>query len=239
VDITNSQKILVLIPAFNEGGHIGDVIEEVRRETSSFGAEVDILVVDDGSSDNTSSIAKAKGAQVIRLPLNNGIGVALQTGFRFALEAGYDTLIRVDGDGQHPARFIARLLEPVSAGRSDMVIGSRFIEGKGCKTSFFRRLGILWFSFLIRVLFHKQISDPTSGFQTMNKRVITLFTNQYASDYPEVEGIVHALENKLRIEETAIEMRPRLKGRSSIDWLRSIYYALKVTMVVLLSLIKE
>jgi glycosyltransferase involved in cell wall biosynthesis len=203
------------------------------------GHNFDILVVDDGSIDATSSVAAEKGTIVIRLPLNNGIGVALQTGFRFALEFDYHALIRIDADGQHPAKYIEPVLEPVLAGKSSLVIGSRFIDGPGYKASFLRRVGIIWFSILIRIFFRKGVSDPTSGFQAISRDLITLFSDQYASDYPEVEGIVFALKKGFDIEEVSIEMRDRVGGRSSIDWLRSIYYALKVTVVVLLALLKK
>jgi hypothetical protein len=237
--VANMKKILVLIPAFNEAGQIGDVVDDIRNELSRLGHEFDVLVVDDGSTDATSRAASEKGAIVIRLPLNNGIGVALQTGFRFALESDYHALIRLDADGQHPAQYIGRILEPVLAGKSDLVIGSRFIDGLGYKTSFLRRVGIIWFSFLIRLLFRKSVTDPTSGFQAISGELMTLFSEQYASDYPEVEGIVFALKKGFEIEEVAIEMRGRIGGRSSIDWLQSIYYALKVTVVMLLALLKK
>jgi glycosyltransferase involved in cell wall biosynthesis len=233
------KKILVLIPAFNEAGNIGDVIADIQNELSGLEHEFDILVVDDGSTDTTSSVAAEKGAIVIRLPLNNGIGVALQTGFRFALEFDYHPLIRLDADGQHPAQFIGRILAPVLAGKSSLVIGSRFIDAPGYKASFLRRVGIRWFSFLIRLFFRKDITDPTSGFQAMSGELMALFSSQYASDYPEVEGIVFALKRGFEIEEVAIEMKERIGGRSSIDWLRSIYYALKVTVVVILALLKK
>jgi hypothetical protein len=237
--VANMKRILVLIPAFNEAGHIGDVIDDIRNEISRLEREFDILVVDDGSTDATSSVAAEKGAIVIRLPLNNGIGVALQTGFRFALESDYLALVRLDADGQHPAQYIGRILEPVLANRSSLVIGSRFITGQGYKTSFFRRIGIIWFSFLIRLLFRKSVTDPTSGFQAISRELMTLFSEQYASDYPEVEGIVFALKKGFEIEEVAIEMKGRIGGRSSIDWLRSIYYALKVTVVMPLTLLRK
>lgn len=233
------KKILVLIPAFNEAGNIGGVIADIQNETSGLEHEFDILVIDDGSTDTTSSVAAEKGAIVIRLPLNNGIGVALQTGFRFALEFDYHSLIRLDADGQHPAEFIGRILAPVLAGKSSLVIGSRFIDAPGYKASFLRRVGIRWFSFLIRLFFRKDITDPTSGFQAMSGELIALFSSQYASDYPEVEGIVLALKRGFEIEEVAVEMKERIGGRSSIDWLRSIYYPLKVTVVVISALLKK
>jgi glycosyltransferase involved in cell wall biosynthesis len=235
----NSKKILVLIPAFNEAENLGGVIKDIRGEMSGLGHEFDILVVDDGSTDGTASVAATSDALVIKLPLNGGIGVALQTGFKFALEYDYNTVVRLDADGQHPAAFIGNILASALSGQADLVIGSRFITGKGYQATPVRRVGIVWFSFLIRIFLGKVISDPTSGFQAINRRLLEMFAKQYASDYPEVEALVNVLKKGFKIEEVAIEMKTRMGGRSSIDWLRSIYYALKVTMIVFLALLRK
>ncbi len=234
-----SGKILVLIPAYNEAGNVGKVIDEARREMMALGFEFDVLVVDDGSTDDTSSVAKQKGAQVIRLPLNGGIGVALQTGFQFGLELDYHALVRLDADGQHPASFIGDILQPVLSDETDLCIGSRFMSDLGYQTSALRRLGIAWFSFLISLLFKKRISDPTSGFQAMNRRLIAQYCREYASDYPEVEALVTILKKGFTVKEVPIAMKERQGGRSSIDWAKSIYYALKVTTVSFVSLLRK
>ncbi|RJP15669.1 MAG: glycosyltransferase family 2 protein [Candidatus Abyssobacteria bacterium SURF_5] len=232
-------KILILIPAYNEAQNIGGVIDEIHREVSGLPYAFDVLVVDDGSSDNTAAIASASGAEAIRLPLNGGIGVALQTGFKFAHERDYSNLIRLDADGQHPPSFISSILDPVIRREADLCIGSRFLQGKGYQASKIRRLGISWFSFLIAILFNQRITDPTSGFQAMNRRLIALYAREYASDYPEVEAVANALGNGFRVIEAPIEMKERQSGKSSIDSLHSIYYAIKVTTKVIIYLLQR
>lgn len=234
-----TREILVLIPAFNEAENIGTVLDEARAKISALTHEFDVLVVDDGSSDETASVAEEKGAEVVRLPLNGGIGVALQTGFQFGIEFGYDYLVRIDADGQHPPGFIPDVLQPVLTGEADLAIGSRFIAGKGYRPSPMRRLGIAWFSFLLSAMFGKKISDPTSGFQAMNRKLMEMYSRRYASDYPEVEALVTALRRGYTVAEAPIVMKERQGGRSSIDWLQSIYYALKVTTVVLMSFLRK
>lgn len=236
---SGKEKILVLIPAFNEAENIGPVINETIRAMTALPHEFDVLVVDDGSADDTASLARAHGAEVIQLPLNGGIGVALQTGFKFAVERRYGALLRLDADGQHPPAFIADVLAPVLRKEADLCIGSRFLRGKGYQTSAVRRLGISWFSFLIAMLFKQRITDPTSGFQAVSERLAALYADEYASDYPEVEALVNALGKGFRVVEVPIEMKERQSGRSSIDWLHSIYYALKVSVKVFNSLLRR
>ncbi len=234
-----SNKILILIPAYNEADNIGTVIEEVRRDTSALPFGCDILVVDDGSTDDTSSVARSKKAEVITLPLNSGIGVAVQTGFKFATEAGHHALVRLDADGQHPPSFIGDVLKPVLSGEADLCIGSRFLSSGGSQPSMMRRLGIRWFSLLISVLFKKKISDPTSGFQAINRQLITLYSKRYASDYPEVEALVTVLRKGFKVKEVPIVMKERQGGKSSIDWLHSVYYAVKVTTITFTALLRR
>lgn len=232
-----SEKILILLPAYNEAGNVGLVIEGIRSEISRLDHEFEVLVVDDGSTDDTASVARQKGAQAIMLPLNAGIGVALQTGFKFALEFGYDAVVRLDADGQHMPSYIEAVLRPVLSGEADMCIGSRFLGGGGYQASGVRRLGIAWFSSLIRLMFKKRISDPTSGFQALSRRLMDVYSMNYASDYPEVEALVSALRNGFSVREVPIIMKERQSGRSSIDWFESVYYALKVTTITFASLL--
>ncbi len=231
--------MLVLIPAYNEAENIGGVIQEVLREIEGLPHEFDVLVVDDGSTDETTAVARARGAEVLKLPLNGGIGVALQAGFKFAVERGYRALLRLDADGQHPPVYISTVLAPVVNGEADLSIGSRFLQGRGYQGSTVRRLGISWFSSLIAALFRQRISDPTSGFQAMNRRLLSLYVREYASDYPEVEGVVNALAKGFRVVEVPIEMKERKSGKSSIDSLHSIYYAVKVTTKIFISLLHK
>ncbi|RJP64377.1 MAG: glycosyltransferase family 2 protein [Candidatus Abyssobacteria bacterium SURF_17] len=235
----SGKKILILVPAYNEADNIGRVLDEIIEHTGTLPHTFDILVVDDGSTDNTAEIVRAKGVEVISLPLNCGIGVALQTGFKFALESGHDILVRLDADGQHSPSSIGEILRPLMANEADLCIASRFINRQGYQASAVRRLGIAWFSFLISVFFRESVTDPTSGFQAMNRRLITLYSSQYASDYPEVEGLVNVLRNGLKVKEVSTVMKERQGGRSSIDWLQSVYYALKVTTVTFVSLLRR
>lgn len=236
---SSPRKLLILVPAYNEAENIGRVLDGILQQTASLPHAFDILVVDDGSADNTAEIARAKGVEVISLPLNCGIGVALQTGFKFALESGYDILVRLDADGQHSPSSISEILRPVMADQADLCIASRFIDREGYQASAIRRLGIAWFSFLISLLFKVKVTDPTSGFQAMNQRLIALYADQYASDYPEVEALVNLLRSGLRVKEVSTVMKERQAGQSSITWLQSIYYALKVTTVTFVSLLRR
>lgn len=222
-------KTMIVIPAYNEEKSIYDVVMSVK----SLGEKIDVLVVNDGSDDNTESRARKAGAKVINLPINLGIGGAVQTGYIYACRNNYDCVVQVDGDGQHNAKDLPALLAVIESGQADMAIGSRFIEKTGYKPSFFRKIGIKYFSRLVYLFTGRIIADTTSGYRAANKKVITLFAQYYPSDYPEVETIVYAAKNKLKIKEISVSMQYRKAGRSSITPLRSLYYALKVTSCIL------
>ncbi len=221
-------KRVVVVPAFNEEGSIGDVIDELRAVDPG----LEIVVVDDGSRDGTADAAEAKGARVLRLPFNLGIGGAVQTGYRYAHEHGFDLALRVDGDGQHdPAQFSV-LAGPVLAGHADIAVGSRFIAGKGFRSSRSRRQAIRILAWTVTVLVGGRVTDPTSGFQVANRRAIALFAAYYPHDYPEVEATVLAAKAGLRRAEVPVMMRERSAGRSSIGAVRSVYYMVKVMLAV-------
>ncbi len=224
--MSKAGKILVIIPAYNEEASIGRVIEEVRKHLS----EADILVVNDGSSDFTSSAARKKEALVLDLPYNLGIGGAVQTGCRYAFQHGYEFALRLDGDGQHHPQEGAKVLSPLLKGEADIVVGSRFISKEGYKSTFLRRMGIRFFSLLIRLITGGNIKDPTSGFNGMNKKGIELVSTKYSADYPEVEALIIARKRGLRIKEVPVIMKRRKKGKSSIDYLEAIYYMIKVSL---------
>jgi glycosyltransferase involved in cell wall biosynthesis len=223
-----TSRVLIVVPAFNEAGNVGRLLEEVR----ALPERVDVVVVDDGSLDGTGPAALNAGARVLRLPFNCGIGAAVQTGLRLALEDGYTYAVRLDGDGQHDPRTLPALLAPLEAGRADFVIGSRYIERHGFQSSPVRRLGSRWFSTLLRVLCGQSVSDPTSGLWAANRRAAEALAVEYASDYPEVDAILHLARDGCVIAEVPAAMRARGAGRSSIDGPRALYYMLKVTIAL-------
>lgn len=233
--MNNTRKILVVIPAYNEEASIGRVIEEVRN----YFPEVDILVVNDGSLDSTSSEARNKGALTLDLPYNLGIGGAVQTGCLYAFQHGYEFVLRLDGDGQHHPQEISKILCPLLEGKADIVIGSRFLSSEGYKSTFLRRMGISFFSFVIWLITGGNIKDPTSGFNGMNRKGIEFISFKYSSDYPEIEALILARKRGLRIREVPVIMKKREKGKSSIGQLEAIYYMIKVSISTLMGYIKK
>jgi glycosyltransferase involved in cell wall biosynthesis len=227
---------VAVVPARNEEDAVGRVVEELR----AFDPELDVVVIDDGSEDATAERAAAAGAAVVRLPYNLGIGGAVQTGFKYALEHGYETVIRLDGDGQHDPQQIPNLLAPLERDDADVVVGSRFADGGGdYRAPFARRAGIRWFARLVSLLTRQKLTDTTSGFQAVNARAIRLFAADYPHDYPEVEAAVMVVRHRLRILEVPARMRGRETGRSSITTLRSLYYAVKVTLALLVGVFRR
>jgi glycosyltransferase involved in cell wall biosynthesis len=231
---SSAQKILVIVPAFNECGNIGRTVEEIRKTVHG----VDVLVIDDGSADGTADEAREAGGLVISLPFNLGIGAAVQTGFKYAQEYQYDIAVQIDGDGQHDPAFLDKLIEPLRHDEADMAIGSRFLEGRGFQSTFGRRVGINFFVHLINVLTGAKISDPTSGFRAYNKKIIALFSEYYPHDFPEPEAIVVAQQMGMRIIELPVVMRAREAGNSSIRYFKTLYYMLKVTLAIVLHMIR-
>jgi glycosyltransferase involved in cell wall biosynthesis len=232
-------KVLVIIPAFNESAVIERTVREVLS-SSSPDLPLDILVIDDGSSDDTALRAQAAGARVARLPFNLGIGGAVQTGYRYAFLYGYDIAVQVDGDGQHDALHLKEVIRPVAEKRADMSIGSRFLSGKeGFRSSVIRRSGIKFFAFLIRLLTGLTIKDTTSGFRACGRRLIGVFASYYPHDYPEPEAIVVARRLGCSVVEVPVVMRPRSSGVSSIAFLKPVYYMLKVSGAILLHTLKD
>lgn len=226
-------RLLAIVPALNEAQVIGGVIQEIRQALP--GAE--ILVVDDGSTDATADIAAAAGARVARMPFNVGIGSAVQTGFRLAVGEGFDVAIQIDGDGQHPADQVPRLLAALAESDANYAIGTRFGGDGDYRPSFARRSGIVIFSRLVSILARQRITDTTSGLRAVDRKAFRLFAEHYPHDYPEVEAIILARRNGLRIVEVPVTMRQRAAGRSSISPIRSAYYMVKVTLAVLVQFI--
>jgi glycosyltransferase involved in cell wall biosynthesis len=225
-------RCLAIVPAYNEEAAIGEVVSEVRDYAPDF----EVLVVDDGSTDETAACAEEAGARVLRLPLNLGIGGAVQAGYMYAHERGFDVAVQVDGDGQHDARELGRLLEPVLADRADLAIGTRFSEPRAYRAPLVRRIGIGLFAALVSLRVRQRMTDTTSGFRAVNRRGIRLFAADYPHDYPEVEAVVTAARGNLRVCEVPVFMRPRTAGRSSITTFRSFYYVVKVLLALFVGL---
>lgn len=227
---------VAIVPAYGEEGVVGLVVAEIRN----FDPGLDVVVVDDGSADGTAASAAAAGAAVVRLPFNLGIGGAVQTGFKYALEHGYEIAVRLDGDGQHDPTELPKLLEPLARDEADVVVGSRFAGGGSeYRPPFARRAGIRWFARLVSLLTRQRLTDTTSGFQAVNARGIRLFAADYPHDYPEVEAAVMVVRHQLRIHEVPVRMRERELGSSSITTLRSLYYAVKVTLALLVGIFRR
>jgi glycosyltransferase involved in cell wall biosynthesis len=230
-------KILIIVPAYNEAGSIKHVITNIKNNISNS----DILVINDCSTDNTEEIAKSQNITVISLCNNLGIGGAMQTGYKYALENNYDVVVQIDGDGQHNPEFLNKLIEPIINNQCDICIGSRFInsESSSFKSSFYRRIGIKILRNLISTLIKQKITDPTSGFRSANKKVIELFSKNYPDDYPEPESLITLYNNNCTIKETPVEMNKRFMGKSSITSLDSVYYMIKVIIAILINKFKN
>jgi len=227
---------VAIVPALNEADTLPRVIDELR----AFDSGLDVVVVDDGSTDGTAAAAQAKGAVVLRLPFNLGIGGAVQTGFRYAYEHDYDLAVRVDGDGQHDPSQLGRVLEPVLRDEADIVVGSRFAAGpSGYRSSRTRRVGIRLLAWVVSRIVGRRVTDTTSGFQALNRRGIALFARDYPHDYPEVEATVMVFRHRLRLSEVPVSMRERGGGRSSITAVRSIYYMVKVLLAIFVGMFRR
>jgi glycosyltransferase involved in cell wall biosynthesis len=234
---SRARSCLAVVPAYNEGGSIVNVIDSLHQEAADF----DVIVIDDGSSDDTAARAAAAGVEVVRLPFNLGIGGAVQTGFLYALERGYDYMAQVDGDGQHEPADLATLLDVIRANPSlDMVCGSRFLSGENRYLApISRRTGIHVFAFVLSKIVGQPVTDPTSGFRLYNRRAISLFARDYPNDYPEVEAVLLLHAHRLRMAEVPVRMHQRGAGRSSITKGRSLYYMIKVSLALLVGLLRR
>jgi len=228
-------KILAIIPAFNEEENIRSVLKKIR----GLKPNIDVVVINDCSTDNTCSEAEKLDANVINLPVNLGIGGAVQTGYMYAHANGYDIAIQVDGDGQHDPEYIPMLLKPIIEDKFDLVIGSRFLGKSKFKSTFLRRIGIGILNILIFLMTFKKISDCTSGFRACNKKLIEIFQNKYPVDYPEPESIIIAQKFKMKITEVPVNMSERIGGKSSIKFIHSIYYMIKVSLAIIIDKFKK
>ncbi|WP_166241179.1 glycosyltransferase family 2 protein [Paenibacillus turpanensis] len=229
-------KVLVIIPAYNEEENIGLLLSKVIELRDVINME--ILVINDKSTDRTYEKCKEYNeVTIIDLPCNLGIGGAVQTGYKYAKKNNFDIAIQVDGDGQHDPRYIPDLVQLLE--NNDMVIGSRFIEKEGFQSTKLRRIGIKYFSSLIKLFTGSVITDPTSGYRACNRQVIELFSNRYPQDYPEPESILYLLRNRYRIKETPVLMNERTGGVSSINPIRSVYYMIKVSLAIFIDTLRK
>ena len=234
--MTNKSSYLAVVPAYNEAATIVDVVRAIRDRAPDF----DVLVVDDGSTDDTRMRAEAAGARVLHHPFNLGIGGAVQSGFVYALEYGYDYMVQVDGDGQHDPLEIQTLLDAMRLDPSlDMVCGSRFIKDLKYPAPISRRTGIHVFAFIVSRVVEQRVSDPTSGFRLYNRRAISLFAHDYPHDYPEVEAVLMLHFHRLKMQEVPVRMFQRGGGVSSITSGKSLYYMVKVLLAIFVGLVRK
>ena len=234
--VSRPLRSLAIVPAYNEQATIGRVVGDLKEKAPDF----DVIVIDDGSTDRTAQRATSAGATVIRLPFNLGIGGAMQTGYRYALENDYELAVQVDGDGQHDVDELDQLVEVMREDPSvDSVAGSRFLEKSSYKVPLSRRMGIRVFSFIVSAITRQRVTDPTSGFRLVNRRGIELFARDYPIDYPEVEAILMVHAHRLKMREVAVRMHDRGGGRSSITRYVSVYYMIKVSLALFVGLFRS
>lgn len=222
-------KKLIIIPAFNEASNIEKTVAAIKKDAPDF----DYIIINDCSTDDTLEVCHKNHFNVVSLPINLGIGGAVQTGYRYAKEHGYDLAVQVDGDGQHNPSFLSKMSDELVDNNVNMVIGSRFLEKEGFQSSFMRRVGIRYFTGLIRLLTGEKITDATSGLRMIDRTIIDLFVRDYPDDYPEPETVVLLLNKGYLVKEIPVVMNERQGGVSSISAMKSVYYMVKVTLAIL------
>ncbi len=228
-------RSLAVIPAYNEAASVGAVVESAIAELPGW----DVVVIDDGSDDETAVVAARAGAHVVSTPYNLGIGGAVQTGFIFARDSGYQRMVQIDGDGQHETAAVATLEQSMADSGADMVCGSRFLgEGDHYPAPISRRTGIHIFAFLLSSFLRQRVTDPTSGFRLYNRRAIELFAADYPPDYPEVEVVLMLHQHRLKMAEVSVQMQLRQNGNSSISSGKSAYYMVKVLLALFVGLLR-
>lgn len=223
-------KCLLIIPAYNEAENIEKVVNNIIQNYP----EYDYIIVNDGSKDNTEKICLKNGYHVLNLPINLGIGGAVQTGYCYARDNDYDVAVQIDGDGQHDVGYLAEMIKLIESGQADVVIGSRFVEKEGFQSSQIRRIGIKFLSALAKILTGVRVKDITSGYRAVNRMFINIFAEDYPSDYPEPEAMVIAAVYGGKIREYPVVMRERENGESSITLKKSVYYMIKVTLAMMI-----
>lgn len=223
-------KVLLIIPAYNEQENIEKVAEQLIRDFPQY----DYVIINDGSKDKTEEICEKNGYNLVNLPINLGIGGAVQTGYQYAQKYDYEIAVQIDGDGQHDIGYVAEVIKPILEGKADVSVGSRFLRKEGFQSSAARRTGIRILSNLIAVCTGVKIFDVTSGFRAVNKKFIDIYAEDYPADYPEPEALITAVMYGGRVQEVPVIMKERYGGESSIDFKKSVYYMIKVTLAILI-----
>ena len=222
-------KCLIIIPAYNEAANIEKVINNIAQNYPQY----EYVIINAGSTDKTEEVCINAGYQVLNLPINMGIGGAVQTGYRYAKKNNYDAAVQIDGDGQHDVAFLEDMLKLLETGEADVIIGSRFVQKEGFQSSQIRRVGIRFLSILAKILTGVRVRDITSGYRVVNRRFIEIYANDYPVDYPEPEAMIIAAVHGGIIKEYPVIMRERENGTSSITFKKSVYYMIKVTLAML------
>lgn len=231
-----NKRALIIVPACNEAANIADLIKEIQGNYPDF----PILVINDGSSDRTAKEAEQAGALVVSHPYNLGIGGAVQTGYKVAAMEEFDAVVQMDGDGQHDPSFLMDVLNPVLHDELDLSIGSRFLSPNAeFRSTFIRRIGIRFFAFLLGALTGIQVTDPTSGYRATGRKLIRRFADFYPVDFPEPEAIKIAKRFNAKVGEVPVNMRKRVGGKSSIRYLKTFYYMIKVTLAIVIDALKK
>ena len=228
-------KSIVIIPAYNEEKSIVKTVQDICEHAPEF----DYVIINDCSTDHTLSVCRKHHLHVLNLPVNLGIGGAVQTGFLYAYKNGYDYAVQFDGDGQHDAKYLQEMRDYMIEQNADMLIGSRFLEKVGFQSTGMRRFGIRYFSALIKLLTGQKITDPTSGMRMINRDILAMYSESYPKDYPEPESVVAIINSGKKVMEYPVIMRKRMEGTSSISPLKSVYYMIKVSLAIFLEMLRK
>ena len=228
-------KSIVIIPAYNEEKSIVKTVQDICEHAPEF----DYVIINDCSTDQTLSVCRKHHLHVLNLPVNLGIGGAVQTGFLYAYKNGYDYAVQFDGDGQHDAQYLQKMRDYMIEQNADMLIGSRFLEKEGFQSTGMRRFGIRYFSALIKFLTGQKITDPTSGMRMINRDILAMYSESYPKDYPEPESVVAIINSGKKVMEYPVIMSKRMEGTSSISPLKSVYYMIKVSFAIFLEMLRK
>jgi glycosyltransferase involved in cell wall biosynthesis len=228
-------RCLAIVPAYNEEESLGRVLEEIRAADP----ELEVVVVNDASTDGTARVARAAGVSIVHLPFNMGIGGAMKTGYQFARDRGFDVAVQIDADGQHDAGHVQRLITPIALDAADLVIGTRFAGERVYHATPGRRMGMILFTGAAWALTRRRLTDPTSGFRAVNRKGIELFAAEYPHDFPEVESNVLAARYGLRVLEVPVKMHERAAGRSTVTSLRGTYFVIRILLALFVSVFRR
>ena len=234
-------KLLILIPSFNEEKNLPEVLGEllqVKRELYEKKVDADILVIDDGSEDQTTMVARKANVSVLQLPVNVGYGAALQSGFLYATDKDYDLVVSIDADGQHQPPDIIKLVDAFIKDPHDVILGSRFIVDTGYETNLPRRMGIKLFSVVLKMLSGKHIADVTTGFQLLTRPVVRLFATEYPHDYPDAQMLLLLALSGFRIKEIPVVVKQRLHGQSMHSSFKSIFYPVRNLLAIVVIMLR-